>query len=449
MGIVTNEFVLSILAFLTVNAVVSSLRTIFSITLIVVKYTTRKEYDADTLFAAAESFNFGLVDRFKRRRRLRRFSKTGIGARGSTQALLNRYSILIIVMVALIVGAEVMVLFIMRPRKFILKSSQVDLRMHRVVNSINRSKVLPPSGTSVCDSIVDREASDSGTTIWESRACVLAANGGMESVRREEMRAIKDEDRYRFDAYIPEEEMTIKGVKMADVETFMVWMNVNTSNTMYSFTHKVQVLSFGAPTTTVFEKVPSALIRDMMIFSIKRKFGDRCTVEPGKSLASNMKLLRVACDRSVGKIDDVWLEYVRSGRELFGQGVRHPLHSTKYENGITVKEGSFDPAVKVVYGINLTSWRLLLPISLVGLAILSTSIRALAADEISPEALNDLVRRAALNECDQLPFSDLPCKTRQVLIDCGESYHLQLAVSDQVDARSDNSGYSKDLRGFV
>lgn len=380
----------------------------------------------------------------KRRRRLRNIDKKGVRSRGSLHPIINLYTFLIGIITSLIVGAEVIVLTILSPQRFEQKSSEVELSMHAVVKDVDLSRPVPPNNTKTCDNIVNRKVSESETLIWESIACTRPINSVYDSIREEEARALRADDKFRFDAFIVKEEAYMKVTKARNVADLMIWMRVNTTSPMYTFTHSVRILPFGGKSTAIFQRANSKLVAKMLAFSIKRKFGGLCVVNKAQNQPKGILLIKVACERGIGALDNVWFEYLRSGKELFTQTKLQELFSVEERSGVPIKGCKFDPVVKVVHGVNLTSWRLILPFALILLAILSTAVRSVATRQVSAEATNDLFRRACLNECDLLPFSGPPLKTRQVLIDTAETYHLQLDIIDRKDAEILQN---KDLRG--
>lgn len=430
MKILADNIILSVLAFLTVNSAISLTKILVAGLPWLLTGTRGKTYD--TMFAAAESFNCGVIDRTKWRKRLRRLSDEGTLARGTNQPIWNLHTLLMLVFISLIIGAEVLAILALRPRRFELKSSEAQVEMHRIVKAIDRSTPPPLEDSGQCDTIIKRETTESGAFMWKSIACVRSEIADRSLIASEQFRAIASNDTYRFNVI-----MVAGGDGEKDIDDLVMWAPINSLAHMYSMTYDVRVLPFGAPSSPIFERVPVKLREDILRFSLMRKFGTLCVISENLKLARGAKVLQVSCDRRVGNLSDIWSETVRSGKELFERTRNHTLFLRKTKNNVPVRGERFDPIIQILYGVDVTSWRFLLSCVIVVVAVLINFFRTIFIQGTSVEAMNDLLRRAAFDECDVLPWSGPYLKTTQVLANTGEFHHLELTGCSLVDVPID------------
>ena len=414
MLIVSNGFILAAIAFLTVNSIVSVLKLVVCSGFPLIKQLLKsnsvaRRHDFEPLFAAAESFNVGLLDRAKWRRALRNANK--FKKPEGEQKLISIYNIFILVIILCIVGAEIMVLVILSPQRFNFRASEADIPMHQVRTSIDKSLSIPDQKERLCDKIYVRKMLDTETVLWQSRACMEVGNINLGNIGAEGRRARATGDKLRFRVLTYNtngKEAVDPGV---DGWTALFWVNAFSPANFVLGRFSVSVSALGSGDRNVYEYVPASLVIDLHKFALERKFGSACDV---RDLSTNKThlVLAVACNQSVGNMVHLLGAVTRSAKQMYTRGSPHTLYGKVAGKP---KGPVFNPVVKVRYGINLSSWRMIFPACLVLLAVVSTLIRTLTDKEVSSEALCDILRKKeGTRDLITLPFSEPATRLQSV-----------------------------------
>ena len=420
MFIVSSTFILAVIAFLTVNSVVSILKLVictgfpFAMRLLK-KDSESQRADFNPIFAAAESFNTGIFDRIKWRRALNKKSYFPCAATRSQKSA-SRYNVFILVLIALIIGAEIMALVVLSPQQFELRAREANVPMHQVRTAVDRSLPIDPNG-GPCDRINLRRTRETETTIWESKFCIKTLLLAYDGIRKEEERARSAGDKFRF-------LMHFDGSRRLPAITFRnEFSNPKRTTAFLGLLIEMRIRALATDEKQIFVKAAPRMRKDFTIFVIKRKFGTKCEFRDVSGI--NALTVRAACDLSVGGLLNISNQVVYSAKQLFTHVDSYMLHAFDTRPASSSGKGEvIDPIVKVQYGINLTSWRMILPVVLVLLATVSATVQTFVDEEISPEAFNDALRKEKEpNSATAMPFSTPVSK---VLL----SAHLEKLVSN-------------------
>lgn len=134
MLIVSDSFILAIIAFLTVNSVVSILKLLvctgYPFAMRYIKGDSESQHsDFILIFAAAESFNIGVLDRIKWRRALDK-KECYLYADAKKQKSACRYNIVILLLIVLIIGVQIMPLVVLSPQQFEFTAREANVPKH-------------------------------------------------------------------------------------------------------------------------------------------------------------------------------------------------------------------------------------------------------------------------------------------------------------------------------
>ena len=220
-----------------------------------------------------------------------------------------------------------------------------------------------------------------------------------DNVRKEEERARNAGDTLRFITLFGTSEMSHAIVWMSDTKSS------KKSALFFGLLIDMNIRGLDAGETRIFADVSPGMKRDFTIFVIERKFGNKCEFhdQPG----TNSTEVRGTCDLSVGGFLNLSKEITSSAKQLFTRVDSYTLHTfNRSTTSNTLKGHVNNPVVKIKYGINLSSWRIILPAVLILLATVSTTIRTISDKGISSEASNDVLRREKEpSSATAMPFS--------------------------------------------